>query len=166
MREKFIELPQGNMVLNSDRLFGPIRLKSGKVTGSRYFIEIDPNDYECAFVGRRKDGAYVGYQMAELSPGQLEEIRTKKQVDLLAREILNTPEEFYELADGVLDEESIRFLEEEQRDIEAGNRDLERQKERQLHPFKRRVPDERVRARHDRLWNYRNVKNGQLKLET
>jgi len=163
MTEKFIELPQGHIVL--DDLTGPLRLKSGKITGSRYFVEVDPNDNEGAIIKRRKDGAYVGYGMAELGIGDLEELKTKKQVDALARTILNMTEVFCDVDDGVLDEEAKRFLEEECREIEAMNRDLERQKERLLHPFQKLEPDEKVRSRFARMWNSRNVRKGQLKLE-
>lgn len=163
MREKFIELPQGHIIVTEQNWFRPDRIKSGKVTGSRYFIETDPEDEECVFIGRRKDGAYVGYQMVELSVEQLEKIRTKKQVDLLAREILSFAPEFIE-DDIEVDEEGKRFLEEEMKEMQAVSRELQRQREGLLHPFQKRQPDNKVLARHAQMWNYRNVKNGQLKL--
>jgi hypothetical protein len=163
MREKFIELPQGRVVLTDD--LRPTRIESGRVTGSRYFIEIDPNDDECVFIGRKKDGVHLYYQMADLSVADLEGVRTKKQVDLLAREILTREEDFWE-DDIEADEEGKRFLREEEREIEEMNRQMEREKERQLHPFQKQKPSAKVIARHARMWNSRNVRKGQLKLET
>lgn len=165
MTEKFIELPQGYVVL--DNLTGPMRLKSGKVTGSRYFVEVDPSDDEGAIVGRRKGGVYLGYSLAELTYDQLEKITTRKQVDALAKEILDSEEDFYEADESAIpiDAGVHVFLEEEERELEELNRYFERRQQRLLHPFKKREPDQRVRARYARMWNSRNVKNGQIKLE-